>query len=89
MSITAKAEDISRTSVGLRDALFKAMEQLRDGDMVADDAKAYALLAKEISNTVRLEIEVAKLRNNYPPDSKVAVPGPLNLGPNAPVIGSK
>jgi hypothetical protein len=74
------SETIERTSSGLRDALFKALEQLRDGDMVSDDAKAFAGLAREISNTVRLEIEVAKLRNQYPSDAKLIVPSPLNLG---------
>lgn len=74
---------ITQTSAGLRDALFDAMEKLRDGDMVPDDAKAMALLAKEITNTVRLEIEVAKLRNNYPSDAKTLIPAPLPLGQSA------
>lgn len=72
--------EITRTSAGLRDALFMALEQLRNGDMESGDAKAFAGLAREISNTVRLEIEVAKLRNMYPSDAKLIVPSPLNLG---------
>lgn len=76
-------DEIARTSAGLREALFSAMEKLRDGDMMADDAKAFAGLAKEISNTVRLEIEVAKLRNQYPSDAKNIVPTSLTLGEQA------
>jgi hypothetical protein len=73
---------IDRTSGGLRDALFDALERLRDGDMEAGDAKAFAALAREIVGTVNLEIEVQKLRLEYPGDAKVMVPSPLPLGRN-------
>jgi hypothetical protein len=72
---------IQRTSAGLRDALFDAMESLRDGDMDFNDARALASLAREICNSVQLEIEVAKLRTQYPADTKLIVPAPLPLGP--------
>lgn len=71
---------IERTSAGLRDALFDAIEKLRQGDIEAQDAKALAQLANQICNTVSLEIEVAKLRMEYPADTKLIVPSPLSLG---------
>lgn len=75
---------IMRTSAGLRDALFDAIERVRDGDMNADDAKSIAMAAKEICSTVRLEMEVARLRTEYPADAKLIIPAPLNLGPPEP-----
>lgn len=72
---------IARSSAGLRDALFDAIERVRDGDMIADDAKAIAMTAKEICNTVRLEMEVSRLRKDAPSDAKLVFPAPLNLGP--------
>lgn len=71
---------IDRTSVGLRDALFDAMEKVRDGDMMAEDAKAISGLAAQICNTVDLEIQVAKLRTEYPADTKLLLPAALPLG---------
>lgn len=74
---------IERTSAGLRDALFSAIENLRDGDMDAETASAIAKMSREICQTVSLEIEVAKLRTQYPADAKLIVPAPLPLGMNA------
>jgi hypothetical protein len=71
---------IERTSAGLREALFDAMEKLRQGDIEAGDAKAFASLAREVCHTVSLEIEVQKLRAQYPSDAKLVVPRPLPLG---------
>lgn len=71
---------IQRTSAGLRDALFDAIENLRAGNIEAADGKAIAALSQQICNTVSLEIEVAKLRTQYPADAKLAVPAPLPLG---------
>lgn len=71
---------ISRTSLGLRDALFDAIEKVRSGDMDPQDARAIGSLAHQICETVSLEIEVAKLRINYPPDSKLNLPSVLSLG---------
>lgn len=72
--------NIPRTSAGLRDALFDAFEQLRAGNIEANDAKALAALSNQICATVSLEIEVAKLRNEYPSDAKNVVPTALQLG---------
>lgn len=71
---------IIRTSAGLRDALFDAIEKLSTGDIDGTQAQAMATIAKQICNTVHLEIEVAKLRTEYPADSPIVVPKPLKLG---------
>lgn len=75
-----RATRIQRTSAGLRDSLFDAIEKVRDGDLDADQAKAIGGLAQQICNTVSLEIDVAKLRTQYPADAKLVVPSPLQLG---------
>lgn len=71
---------IGRTSAGLRDALFDAIEKVKSGDITAGDAQAIALLSSSICKTVQLEIEVAKLRTQYPADAKLVVPSALTLG---------
>jgi hypothetical protein len=71
---------VERTSAGLRDALFKALDDLRVGNIEAGDAKAIAGLAREICNTVRLEMDAQKMRAMYPSDSKLPIPRPLDLG---------
>lgn len=71
---------IERTSAGLRDALFQAIEDLREGSIEAAEGKAIASLAKEICSTVQLEMQVAKLRTEYPADTKLVIPSPLKLG---------
>lgn len=78
--MSVERKKIDRTSAGLREALFTSMEQLRAGDIEAMDAKAMASLAREIVNTVRLEIEVQRLRLEYPDDAKMIIPTPLKLG---------
>ena len=71
---------ITRTSAGLREALFDAMENLRDGNIDAQDAKALASLSQQICNTVSLEIEVAKLKYEHPKDADLVNPKPIQLG---------
>ena len=71
---------MKRTSAGLRDLLFNAIESVKNGDMDFQDAAAIAKLARGICETVHLEIEVAKLRMEYPSDAKLIVPSPLQLG---------
>lgn len=71
---------IERTSAGLRDALFEAMDNLRNGEIEPMEAKALSSLAKEICQTVKLEIDVQKLRAMYPSEAKLIVPKPLPLG---------
>ena len=76
---SVEKKTIDRTSAGLRDALFDAIEKVRDGDMLAEDAKAVAHLADKICKTVELEIEVAKLRSD-PKLQQPVEPVPLMLG---------
>jgi len=71
---------IERTSAGLRDALFTSMEQLRAGDIEAQDAKAIAAPARQIVNTVHLEVEVQMMRRQSPADTMMLMPTPLQLG---------
>jgi len=71
---------VDRSSAGLREALFDAIEKVRDGDMMAEDAKAISGLASQICNTVQLEIQVARLRTEYPSDTPLNVPAQLPLG---------
>jgi hypothetical protein len=78
--VPMKPTKIERTSAGLRDALFDAIEKLRSGDIEAQDAKALAALSHQICATVSLEIEVAKLRTEYPADTKLSLPAALPLG---------
>lgn len=70
----------NRTSAGLRDTLFDALEKVKTGDMTADDALAIARLSRSICETVQLEIEVARLRSIYPEGSPLVIPAPLKLG---------
>lgn len=51
---------VTRTSAGLRDALFDAIDGIRAGRLDASKANATARLAAEIVNTARLEIEARK-----------------------------
>lgn len=71
---------ITRTSAGLRDALFDAIEKVNSGQMEANDAKAIANLSLGIVKTVQLEIEIHKLRAEFPADMKMVLPGKVFLG---------
>jgi hypothetical protein len=52
---------VARTSAGLRDALFDAIDGVRSGKLDPHRAKALAGLAREVVNTVKLEIDIHKL----------------------------
>lgn len=71
---------VVRTSAGLRDALFDALDHLRNGEIEAAEAKATATVAQQIINTVQLELDVHKMRKDYPSDAKLILPVPLELG---------
>lgn len=75
---------IERTSAGLRDALFDAIENLREGNIEAQDGKAIASLAAQICHTVELEMAVVRMRQEFPSDAKVIVPAPIPLGVEKP-----
>ena len=59
---------IPRTMAGLRDALFEALEKLRDGDILAQDAREMASLARTIIESVEVQIvfETAKTADKLP-----------------------
>lgn len=51
---------VSRTSAGLRDAIFDELEALRRGESNPTRANAVAKLAGSVVETVRMELEVQK-----------------------------
>lgn len=68
---------VSRTSAGLREALFQEIEALRAGKSDARQAMAVAKLAQQIVNSVRVEIEFA---SKFKTGEKLpSMPAPLKL----------
>lgn len=67
----------TRTSVGLRNALFDEIDALRRGDGNAERAVAVSKLAATIIDTVRVEIQFKKSGLTEDPTSK-----PMQLGSN-------
>lgn len=59
MGRTSRA--IPRTMAGLRDNLFEALEKLRDGDLVAQDAR-------EVANLSRVIIESVEVQHSFEAD---------------------
>jgi len=55
-----KSAPISRTSAGLRDAIFDEIDAIRNGASNPTRANAVAKLATGIVETVRMEIEVQR-----------------------------
>jgi len=53
---------IDRTSAGLKDALFEAIEALRSGDIEPGEAKMIAGLSREIVSVTRLELDIYNYR---------------------------
>ena len=51
---------VSRTSVGLRDAIFDELDAIRNGTSNPTRANAVAKLAGSIVETVRMEIDAQK-----------------------------
>ena len=51
------AKKMARTSKGLRDVLFDEIESLRSGDGDPSRALAVANLAKQVINTVKVELD--------------------------------
>lgn len=66
----------TRTSAGLRDALFDELDRLRNGTTNASNANAVAKLADQIINTVKMEMEVQRHAQRVP----AATPTPNVLG---------
>jgi hypothetical protein len=55
---------LERTSEGLRDTLFDAMDRLLSGSMDAAEAKAVCGISQSICDTVRLEMEARRLQES-------------------------
>jgi hypothetical protein len=60
MTDKPKATPVSRTSAGLRDAIFDEIDAIRSGESNPTRANAVAKLATGIVETVRMEIDVQK-----------------------------
>jgi hypothetical protein len=72
---------VSRTSAGLRDALFDELDRLRNGETNATNANAVARLADQVINTVSMELEVAKHMQKVGDKApSAALPPPIALG---------
>lgn len=89
-TMTKKTEvaSVSRTSAGLRDAIFDELDAIRSGDSNPTRANAVAKLAGSIVETVRMEVEVQKhLRHMQPPQGTKTVEAglgsPMQLGSDA------
>ena len=57
-----EGKKISRTTAGLRDALFDQLERLRDRKIDADEAKAFSEVARTIVSTVEVQLEFERMK---------------------------
>ena len=71
---------ITRTSAGLRDGLFSEWDRLNSGASNPKQAMAVANLAKQIVNSVKIEIEFASHVRGAAPGDRVALTTPIMLG---------
>jgi hypothetical protein len=62
--IASQRKSGRRTSAGLRDILFGAMDKLIDGNISPQDAAAIAGLSEAICKTVKLEMEADRMRRD-------------------------
>lgn len=76
------AAPVVRTSAGLRDALFDALDGLRNGTTNAASANAVAKLADQVVQTVHMELAVAKHATTLKAKATVApaLAAPVQLG---------
>lgn len=84
-STTTAPAPVSRSSAGLRDAIFDEIDAIRDGTGNPTRANAVAKLAAGIVETVRMEIEVQRFASSAAgkPQTSLeisALPKPLALG---------
>lgn len=75
-----EAPIVARTTVGLREMLFNEVERLRSNISTPAEANAVARLAKEITSTVKLELEAKKLSMKMAESDQMALPAPIDLG---------
>lgn len=79
MAKTKTVAKVSRTSEGLRDALFDEIDGLREGTSTPNKASAVAKLAVNIINSAFIEVEYQKLVNG--PTSQIfPTVKPIRLG---------
>ena len=78
--MSTEQQPIARTSSGLRDALFDEWDNLRRGRSNPKQAMAVAHLAKQIVNSVKIEIEFASHVRGAKEGEATALTAPLKLG---------
>jgi hypothetical protein len=71
---------VTRTSAGLRDALFDEIDGLRAGTSDGPRANAIARIAGEIVNTVHMEIAVQRYQVQTDKARRPILPESVNLG---------
>lgn len=85
MTVPAIA-DITRTSTGLREALFDELDRIRKGESDAKRANAIVRISDGIIRIVKMDLEVQKHIGTLPPadrpssDAMIEIPGTVNLG---------
>lgn len=78
--MTTKSKElpaVSRTSAGLRDAIFDELDSIRNGTSNPTRANAVAKLAGSIVETVRMEIEVQKFGQQMAKSPTITTDKPL------------
>lgn len=76
----AKIAKVTRSSLGLRSALFDEIDALRDGTSNPQRASALSKLAVQIINTVNIEIEYQKHVATQPNANNGMKSTPILLG---------
>lgn len=72
---------ITRTSAGLRDAIFDEIDSIRNGTSNPTRANAVAKLATGIVETVRMELEVQRHLRGHAGDPAIGASAPSLGGP--------
>jgi len=75
---------VVHTTAGLRQMLFDEVDRMRNSISTPAEANAVARLAKEITATVKLELEAKKLSLKMAESDNLALPAPIDLGLTAP-----
>ena len=87
MSEEKKEKNMSRTSAGLRNALFDEIDSLRDGSSNPARARSLAMLANTALKSVEVEIEFHKYVSDVSKTNGAAKLGYLELGGEALKLG--
>lgn len=73
---TTATNPVSRSSMGLRDAIFDEIDAIRNGESNPTRANAVAKLAAGIVDTVRMDIEVQKFAQSTAGQVQATVAAP-------------